>query len=225
MDNDEMNNDEVLAVSLPEGLSAEFVDTDIEVEEEPAFTFEKVSWETYLNDWKSLYGKEINKTKLKEIYDNIQLPERSTRGSAGFDFHTPFGFTLKMGSNIMIPTGIRFVANRKDIVCLLVPRSSLGVKYGIRLLNTVGVIDSDYQYSDNEGHIFVDLHMDGKKLPLKMEFHGDELYTREELEIFSSTTISIKPNDRICQGLVHQYLTDANKVTAMRNGGHGSTGK
>ena len=34
------------------------------------------------------------------------------------------------------------------------PRSGLGFKYRLQLNNTVGIIDSDYFYSDNEGHIF-----------------------------------------------------------------------
>ena len=35
------------------------------------------------------------------------------------------------------------------------PRSGQGFKYGIKLANTVGIIDSDYYHSDNEGHIFI----------------------------------------------------------------------
>ena len=34
------------------------------------------------------------------------------------------------------------------------PRSGLGFKFRPQLNNTVGDIDSDYFYSDNEGHIF-----------------------------------------------------------------------
>ena len=37
---------------------------------------------------------------------------------------------------------------------LAVFRSSLGFKYRLQLNNTVGIIDSDYFFSDNEGHIF-----------------------------------------------------------------------
>ena len=35
------------------------------------------------------------------------------------------------------------------------PRSSIGFKYQTMLANTVGIIDSDYFYAENEGHIFI----------------------------------------------------------------------
>ena len=47
----------------------------------------------------------------------------------------------------------------RDRVLLLMPRSSLGFKYGIRLSNTVGVIDADYADSDNEGHIIISMEI------------------------------------------------------------------
>ena len=50
------------------------------------------------------------------------------------------------------------------------PRSGLGFKYRLQLNNTVGIIDSDYYYSDNEGHIFAKITNDSnedKTLSLK----------------------------------------------------------
>ena len=43
------------------------------------------------------------------------------------------------------------------------PRSGLGFKYRLQLNNTVGIIDSDYFYSDNEGHIFAKLTNDSNE--------------------------------------------------------------
>ena len=49
------------------------------------------------------------------------------------------------------------------LVLAVFPRSSLGFKYRLQLNNTVGIIDSDYFFSDNEGHIFVKLTNDTKE--------------------------------------------------------------
>ena len=68
--------------------------------------------------------------------------------------------------------------------------------------NTVGLIDADYQNSDNEGHIFVKLTNCGNK------------------------TVEVKAGDRIVQGVFVQYgITADDKVNDERNGGFGSTGK
>lgn len=88
----------------------------------------------------------------------------------------------------------------EDIVLLILPRSSLGFKYRLRLDNTVGVIDSDYFYSDNEGHIFVKI-------------------TNE-----SDKELSINANTAFAQGIfVKYYTTCDDNVDTIRNGGFGST--
>ena len=43
------------------------------------------------------------------------------------------------------------------------PRSGLGFKFRLQLNNTVGIIDSDYYNSDNEGHIFAKITNDTKE--------------------------------------------------------------
>src|SRR5690606_15181129 len=94
--------------------------------------------------------------KIKEIakiYERIKMPKRATIGSAGYDFFSPLTFTLAPGETIKIPTGIRaFIEEGWVLKCY--PRSGLGFKYRLQLNNTVGIIDSDYYDSDNEGHIF-----------------------------------------------------------------------
>ncbi len=62
-------------------------------------------------------------------------------------------FELKPGETIKIPTGIRVKIN-DGWVLKLYPRSGLGFKFRVQMNNTVGIIDSDYYNSDNEGHIF-----------------------------------------------------------------------
>ena len=109
---------------------------------------------------------DITQAEALAMYDDIKLPGRATKGSAGYDFFTPFGFTLKPGETIKIPTGIRAKMDSEWVLCLF-PRSGLGFKYRLQLNNTVGIIDSDYYYSDNEGHIFIKITNDsneGKEL-------------------------------------------------------------
>lgn len=71
-------------------------------------------------------------------------------------------FSLAPGETIKIPTGIR-VQMETGWVLQCYPRSGLGFKYRLQLNNTVGIIDSDYYFSDNEGHIFAKLTNDGKE--------------------------------------------------------------
>ena len=68
-------------------------------------------------------------------------------------FFAPVSLTIAPGETVKIPTGIR-VEMEENWVLKCYPRSGLGFKYRLQLNNTVGIIDSDYFYSDNEGHIF-----------------------------------------------------------------------
>ena len=117
--------------------------------------FEKVSFEQFKKDWQGEHPQDTD-DMIKEIYDGIRLPKRATAGSAGYDFFAPAAFTLKPGQMTKILTGIR--ARIDDgWVLKLYPRSGLGFKFRLQLNNTVGIIDSDYYGSDNEGHIQVKL--------------------------------------------------------------------
>ena len=139
----------------------------------------------------------------REIYDNITLPKRATKGSAGYDFHTPEGFTLEAGKTIKIPTGIR-VWMEPEWVLKLYPRSGLGFKFRLQMNNTVGIIDSDYYYSDNEGHIFCKITNDSKE----------------------NKTVILKRGDGFCQGIFIEYgITLDDDSDGVRNGGFGSTSK
>ena len=160
--------------------------------------FEKVTYDQFEKDAINLGYEGRN---LKEIYDNIiSVPTRGTSGSAGYDFVLPFDINLKIGDTITIPTGIRVIMP-KNVVLMCYPRSGIGFKTGTTLANTTGVIDSDYYYSNNEGHIMLKL-IGGFK----------------DLHLFSG--------DKIMQGVFLNYLiTDDDNVTTTRNGGFGSTGR
>ena len=165
--------------------------------------FEKVSFEQFKKDWLDTFNRAWTDEELLEIYDNIQLPKRATRGSAGYDFKSPLDFTLTPGSSIKIPTGIRCKIE-EGWVLKCYPRSGLGFKFRIRLFNTVAVVDSDYFYSDNEGHIFAKLTND----------------TNE------NKVVELKADTGFMQGIFVEYgITVDDDVTDVRNGGFGSTTK
>ena len=163
--------------------------------------FEKVSKERFLADWLDTFGGE--EAQAAEVYEKLKLPKRATKGSAGYDFYSPLEFTLKPGETIKIPTGIRAFM-REDYVLMVFPRSGLGFKYRLQLNNTVGIIDSDYYYSDNEGHIFIKLTNDSNE---------EKVLTQAEGAGFA-------------QGIFLQFgITEDDDVTEPRNGGFGSTTK
>lgn len=165
--------------------------------------FEKVSYEQFKKDVKTFIGERSEK-EIKEIYDGIQLPKRSTKGSAGYDFYSPFDITIHPDKVVTFPTGIRCEIE-DGWVLQIYPRSGIGFKTGIRLANTVGIIDSDYYHADNEGHIIAKL-----VCPSKM---------------FSQCPYAILSGDRIFQGVFTPYgITVDDDIDAVRYGGLGSTG-
>ena len=164
--------------------------------------FEKVSKEQFMEGWKDTFATADEK-EIEEIYDSLKLPRRATAGSAGYDFFAPAKITLKPGETVKIPTGVR-VWMEQDWVLKCYPRSGLGFKYRLQLNNTVGIIDSDYYYSDNEGHIFAKITNDSNE----------------------GKTVEVEAGDGFMQGIFVQYgITLDDDVTDVRNGGFGSTTK
>ena len=142
--------------------------------------FEKVSYNQFKNDFMDSFP-QYNEKEVEEIYHSIQLPKRATKGSAGYDFYSPIDFELNPGQTIKIPTGIR-----------------------LQLNNTVGIIDSDYYNSDNEGHMFVKLTNDSNE----------------------DKSLSLKAGQGMVQGIFFEFgIVEDDDVTEERNGGFGSTTK
>ena len=110
--------------------------------------FHKVSPEQFAKDWKDTFPAADDK-EIQDTYEKISLPVRATAGSAGYDFFAPADIVLNPGETAKIPTGVR-VEMEQDWVLKCYPRSGLGFKFRLQLNNTVGIIDSDYFFSDNE---------------------------------------------------------------------------
>ena len=123
--------------------------------------FHKVSEAQFVEGFLDCFAGK-SEIEAKEIYNTLKLPRRATAGSAGYDFFSPVDFELKPGESLKIPTGIR-AEMENDWVLKLYPRSGLGFKFRLQLNNTVGIIDSDYFHSDNEGHIFIKITNDSNE--------------------------------------------------------------
>lgn len=160
--------------------------------------FERVSEAQFVSAWSSAWG-----DCPKQMYNSLKLPCRATAGSAGYDFFAPGDFTLSPGESAKIPTGIR-VKMADGWVLKCYPRSGLGFKFRLQLDNTVGIIDSDYYYSDNEGHIICKITNDSK----------------------DNKIMELKAGEGFVQGIFVEYgITEDDDVQDVRNGGFGSTTK
>ena len=162
--------------------------------------FEKVSFEQFKKDYLKHINDLASDSEIKKAYDKIELPQRATKGSAGYDFKMPVEVIMQKDTPYIIPTGIRCYIS-DGWVLKLYPRSGLGFKKGFKLLNTVGIIDSDYYNSDNEGHIMA----------------------KASWEI-GDYDLCLEQGSGFMQGVFVEYgITVDDEANGIRNGGFGST--
>ena len=146
----------------------------------------------------------MNTFKIKKLRENAKIPFRATEGSAGMDLYACIDepVTLEGGEKAVIPTGIAIELPSAELAAFVFARSGLAIKHGIGLLNSVGVIDSDYR-----GEICVGLINQLK-----------EPYT-------------VQPDERIAQlvimpvSLITPVEAETLDETERGSGGFGSTGK
>ena len=153
--------------------------------------FEKISFEQF--------SKDVGNNQ--RMYDEIKLPKRSTKYSAGYDFYALDDYVLEPGERKKIPLGLKVMMNPDEGMMLLV-RSSLGFKHNIRLCNQVGLFDCDYYNNpDNEGHMWASIQNEG------------------------DTVFHLKKGEHFVQGVFFHYLTidDEEEIYNERTGGIGST--
>ena len=147
--------------------------------------FEKISFEQFKIDVKD----DIN------LYNDLVMPSRSTKHSAGYDFHAIEDFEINPGETLKIPLGVK-AKMMEDEFLMVVVRSSVGFKFNVRLVNQVGIIDSDYYNAkENEGHIWV-----------KLKNEGEEIF-------------KVKKGEHFMQGIFLKYLTCGDEVDAQRTNG------
>lgn len=160
--------------------------------------FEKVSFEQYQKDCEAAYGPlRGTAEELRKEWEAIRLPERATANSAGYDFFLPRHHYVT-GLPVTFPTGIR-CRIKEDWFLLCCPKSGLGFKHGLRLCNTIGIVDSDYYGAQNEGHIHA--------------------------KIYSDTPFVLEAGDKFMQGIFLPFgITENDSAAGKRMGGFGSTG-
>lgn len=134
----------------------------------------------------------------------IELPQRKTAASAGYDLQAARTVVIEPGQMAMVPTGLKAYMQSDEVLTIHI-RSSLAIKRGLMLANHVGIVDADYYNNEaNEGHIFIALWNRGKE------------------------PVEIEGGERIAQGIFMKYLTadgDAADEGEVRRGGFGSTGR
>jgi dUTP pyrophosphatase len=86
-------------------------------------------------------GKEMNVKKLHEL---AQVPQYQSAGAAGFDFHSVIEIVIMPGETEIIPTGLAFQIPEGQEIQVR-PRSGMSAKTKIRVANSPGTIDSDFQ--------------------------------------------------------------------------------
>ncbi len=142
--------------------------------------------------------------EIAKGYSNkqVNLPERGTMQSAGYDFAICETLFINPGEIALAKTGIKAYM-QDDEVLKIFPRSSLPVKYGLTIPNNVGIIDGDYYGNkDNDGAIFI------------------------QLINFRDQPVTLKKGTRIAQGIFEKFLKVSNDTGngKKREGGFGSTG-
>ena len=142
--------------------------------------------------------------KIKKVREKAKLPTRATEGSAGLDLYACIDepITLNKGEKALIPTGIAIGLDDPRYAAFIHSRSGLAIKYGLALLNSVGVVDSDYR-----GEVCVGI--------IKLT---DEPYTIQPFERVAQMVI--KPVE-LPEIIEVEELDETDRGT----GGFGSTGK
>ena len=94
--------------------------------------------------------------KIKKLYDSAKIPTKGTTEAAGYDLYSASTYDIEIPreQTVKIGTGIA-VEIPKGCFGAIFARSGLATKKGLRLANSVGVIDSDYR-----GELVVALHND-----------------------------------------------------------------
>lgn len=144
----------------------------------------------------TLHGKRVT------VHEETELPVRADKRSSGYDFHSPIDLLLHPGEKRLLFTNVKAYM-QEDEMLQIFPRSSMGIKKGLMLSNTVGIIDASYYENEsNDGNIGLALlNTSGKGL-------------------------EIKRGERIAQGVFTKFLV-ADEDTVLseeRKGGFGSSG-
>lgn len=141
--------------------------------------------------------------KIKKLTETATIPTKGTEYSAGYDLYADIASPIMFLPNTMAKFGTGIAIEiPKGYFGAVFPRSGIATKKGLRLINCVGIIDSDYR-----GEIQVALINDH---PTNAAF--------------------VEPQERVAQLIIlpcpEVNLNVVNELTntARGDGGFGSTG-
>lgn len=131
---------------------------------------------------------------------NVTLPKRQTKYSAGYDISACEEIIIKPHQIALIKTGIKAYMESDEVLKIYI-RSSMPIKKGLVLSNSVGIIDADYyENPNNDGHIMV------------------------QVMNITDSDVVVKKDERIAQGIFQKYLLTTDDLPGEnRTGGFGST--
>ena len=140
--------------------------------------------------------------KIKLVSPNAVVPTYGSKCAAGMDLSSSDTYSIAPGETVLVHTGIS-IEIPDGYFGAIYPRSGLATKRGLRLVNCVGVVDSDYR-----GEIMVALYND------------------------STETQSVELRDRIAQMVIQPYerpqvfdVVNELSDTERGSGGFGHTGR
>ena len=86
---------------------------------------------------------------LKRLAEAARFPERATAGSFGYDLATVTEEVIAPRDTRIVPCGFQLAHDlpkdkTKGLALMILPRSSLPLKYGLILPNSPGLVDADY---------------------------------------------------------------------------------
>lgn len=166
--------------------------------------FEKITLQTFKKELKRYGFGWMSEEEVEEAWNNIIIPKRETKGSAGHDIACPISFHILPHDKIIVPSGIKAYFSPDEIetwFLALYDRSSLSIKRGVNLTNQTAIIDSDYyENPDNEGDMLIAL-----------------TNTNDHI-------VKFKAGERIIQGIFMIHgITEDDDAEGERTGGVGST--
>lgn len=141
--------------------------------------------------------------KVAKIDDRAILPQQSTSGAVGYDIYSLEEVIFYPSEFKLVRTGL-VIKTEPPLVAVLVPRSSLFMRKGLFMPNSIGIIDHDYCGKDDE-----------VKIPL--------YNLTDDLR-------KIKAGERIAQLVCFYYNpaplieVDIDDLDCKQRGGFGSTG-
>lgn len=82
--------------------------------------------------------------EIKALNEAAKIPSYAYSGDAGMDLRASESLTLQPFERVLVPTGLA-IALPEGYAGFVLPRSGLAIKHGITVVNTPGLIDSNYR--------------------------------------------------------------------------------